>query len=68
MPFDRQASSERVDLLIPGMTCAGCMTRIERCLQKTPGVLSARACGPAIGRGMPDDIACVTPSRTRRLP
>ena len=42
MPFDRQATTDRVDLLIPGMTCAGCMGRVERCLQEETGVTAAR--------------------------
>ena len=42
MPLDA-GQANRVELLIPGMTCAGCMQRIEACLSAIPGVSSARA-------------------------
>ncbi|MEM7744236.1 MAG: heavy metal translocating P-type ATPase [Pseudomonadota bacterium] len=42
MAFDlRQA--EQVDLLVPGMSCAGCMRKIEARLAETGGVEHARA-------------------------
>ena len=40
---DTPSGTAQVDLLIPGMTCAGCMVRVERCLTETPGVAHARA-------------------------
>ena len=43
MPFDPQPELEEVRLLVPGMKCAGCMSRIERRLQSSDGVFSARA-------------------------
>ncbi|MEM7060214.1 MAG: heavy metal translocating P-type ATPase [Pseudomonadota bacterium] len=43
MPFDRGDAAECLSLLIPGMTCASCMTRIEECLSAVPGVVTARA-------------------------
>ncbi|MEM9043618.1 MAG: heavy metal translocating P-type ATPase [Pseudomonadota bacterium] len=43
MPLDQSAPRETVDLLIPGMSCAGCMIRIERCLSSAPGIAKARA-------------------------
>ena len=58
-----EGSAERIDLPITGMTCAACANRIERSLNKTPGVRKAgvnyatgRAtvgsarCGPPTGR------------------
>ncbi len=46
-PLERWARPEgadgrRVDLLAPGMRCAGCMRKIEKALAETPGVRSAR--------------------------
>ncbi|MEM9140763.1 MAG: heavy metal translocating P-type ATPase, partial [Pseudomonadota bacterium] len=43
MPFDRAEAIERIDLLIPAMTCAGCMTKVEKALAAAPGVRTARA-------------------------
>ena len=43
MPFDSAQAAERVELLVPGMTCAGCMRKVESCLAAAPGVRSARA-------------------------
>lgn len=46
MPLDRakpSAGGQQIELLIPGMTCAGCMVKVERCLAGTPGVEHARA-------------------------
>ena len=42
MPLD-VATGLDVELLIPGMTCAGCMRKVERALSGGPGVLAARA-------------------------
>ena len=36
-----EGSGERIDLPITGMTCAACANRIERSLNKTPGVRKA---------------------------
>src|SRR5213082_2994821 len=38
---ENNVASERVDLLITGMTCAACARRIERKLSKSPGVARA---------------------------
>ena len=35
--------SERVELLVPGMKCGGCMRKVETALAAIPGVLTARA-------------------------
>ncbi len=35
------AASERTELAIQGMTCASCVSRVERALKKTPGVATA---------------------------
>ncbi|MEM6904860.1 MAG: heavy metal-associated domain-containing protein, partial [Pseudomonadota bacterium] len=43
MPFDQHREARRIDLVIPGMRCAGCMTAVEACLTSAPGVNSARA-------------------------
>ncbi|MFK7942615.1 MAG: heavy metal translocating P-type ATPase [Paracoccaceae bacterium] len=43
MPLDGPPEVIKINLLIPGMTCAGCMTKVERCLVETTGVLRARA-------------------------
>ena len=43
MAFDAQPGAESVDLLVPSMTCAGCMGKVERALAAVPGVRSARA-------------------------
>ena len=32
----------RADLVMPGLHCAGCIARVERCLTESPGVVSAR--------------------------
>lgn len=42
MALDTTAGVE-VELLIPSMTCAGCMRKVETALGSAPGVLSARA-------------------------
>ena len=42
MALDTTAGVE-VELLIPSMTCAGCMRKVETALGAAPGVLSARA-------------------------
>ena len=36
-----QADTDEHTLLIEGMTCASCVTRLERVLRKVPGVLDA---------------------------
>ena len=36
-----QVPSERLELVIDGMTCASCVGRVERALARQPGVLSA---------------------------
>ena len=38
---DRQGSSERVELALEGMTCAACAARIEKTLNRLPGVEAA---------------------------
>ena len=43
MPLDDTHAARRIDLLIPGMTCAGCMSKVERHLSGLPGVITARA-------------------------
>lgn len=42
MPFDRSARSEQVSLVAPSIRCGGCIAPIERTLQGTDGILSAR--------------------------
>lgn len=42
MPFDQPLAAEDVRLLIPGMKCAGCMSKVERRLNGLDGVLTAR--------------------------
>ena len=37
----RAASSEQIRIPVSGMTCAACQSRVQRALQKTPGVLDA---------------------------
>lgn len=42
MPEDQRTVKEsKLELAIEGMTCAACSSRVERTLQKTPGVLHA---------------------------
>jgi Cu+-exporting ATPase len=36
-----QAGPQEIDLLISGMTCASCVRRVERALNRTPGVTEA---------------------------
>jgi len=36
-----QPDTDEHTLLIEGMTCASCVTRLERVLQKVPGVVDA---------------------------
>ncbi len=43
MSTDERAGTRHLDLIVPGMKCAGCMTRIEACLIDVPGVSAARA-------------------------
>ena len=43
MPLDTSASTIAIELLVPGMTCAGCMSRVERRLSETAGVHGVRA-------------------------
>ena len=35
------AASQRVELAVQGMTCASCVSRVERALKRTPGVATA---------------------------
>ena len=37
----RPDTAERMALNVSGMTCAACQGRVQRALEKTPGVLSA---------------------------
>ena len=37
----RAASSEQIRIPVSGMTCAACQSRVQRALQKTPGVVDA---------------------------
>ncbi len=43
MPLDQTSAPAQVELLIPSMTCAGCMSRVENALAAAIGVSSARA-------------------------
>lgn len=43
MALDQTSIGEELEVLIPSMTCAGCMRRVETILNDTPGVLHARA-------------------------
>ena len=43
MALDQASVGEELEVLIPSMTCAGCMRRVEAILTGTPGVLNARA-------------------------
>ncbi|MEM6662109.1 MAG: heavy metal translocating P-type ATPase [Pseudomonadota bacterium] len=43
MPLDNGSASEQAILLVPGLKCAACMTRVEAALNGVQGVISARA-------------------------
>src|SRR4051794_39634028 len=36
-----QASTDEIELAVDGMTCASCVSRVERALKRVPGVVSA---------------------------
>ncbi|MEM7687335.1 MAG: heavy metal translocating P-type ATPase, partial [Pseudomonadota bacterium] len=42
MPLDSRQASDKIDLLIPSLSCAGCMRKVEGKLVDAVGVLSAR--------------------------
>ena len=43
MAFDHATTGAELDLLIPSMTCAGCMRKVEAALKDAAGVVHARA-------------------------
>jgi Cu+-exporting ATPase len=51
--------SERIELDVAGMTCAACVSRVERSLRSVPGVLDARA-NLATGAAVVDVVAGAT--------
>ena len=42
MALDAAPGTETIDLLMPGVKCAGCIAGVERALRDQPGVRSAR--------------------------
>lgn len=56
-PSDENAPAQTVDLSITGMTCASCANRIERKLNKLPGVSATVNFATASARvGFPEDL------------
>ncbi|MBY8977739.1 cadmium-translocating P-type ATPase [Rhodobacteraceae bacterium NNCM2] len=42
MPLDQSSAQVQIDLLLPGIKCAGCIATVERALNAAPGVLDSR--------------------------